>query len=57
MFEFAKEWHSWLELDEKWLPKLTESLKAIEINARLYKMDWEEQISLLVPSWLKKVPS
>jgi len=55
MSDFAKEWHNWLELDEKWLPKLTESLKNIEIDGHLQKMTWEEQISYLVPSWFEKV--
>jgi len=54
MFDFAKDWHSWLELDEKWLPKLTESLKNIEIDGQLQKMSWEEQILYLVPSWFEK---
>jgi ATP-dependent DNA helicase RecG len=54
MSDFAKEWHSWLELDEKWLPKLTESLKNIEIDGQLQKMNWEEQVSYLVPSWFEK---
>jgi ATP-dependent DNA helicase RecG len=55
LYDFTKEWLSWLELDEKWLPRLTESLQEIEMNARLHKMDWEEQISLLSLSWIEKV--
>jgi ATP-dependent DNA helicase RecG len=55
MSDFTSEWFDWLELDEKWLPKLTESLKNIEIDGQLHKMNWEEQISYLVPSWIEKV--
>ena len=54
MSDFANEWHNWLELDEKWLPRLTESLKNIEIDGRLQKMSWEEQISYLALSWIEK---
>jgi ATP-dependent DNA helicase RecG len=55
MSDFTQEWFDWLKLDEKWLPQLTESLKNIEIDGRLQKMDWEEQIAYLVPSWIEKV--
>jgi ATP-dependent DNA helicase RecG len=55
MSDFKLEWFDWLESDEKWLLKLTESLKNIEIDERLQKMSWEEQISYLVPSWIEKV--
>jgi ATP-dependent DNA helicase RecG len=54
MSDFTQEWFDWLELDEKWLPKITESLKNIEIDGRLQKMSWEEQVSYLVPSWIEK---
>jgi predicted HTH transcriptional regulator len=43
------------DLDNKWLPKLTESLKNIEIDGQLQKMDWNGQISYLVPSWIEKI--
>jgi len=55
MSDFADEWFKWLELDEKWRPKLTESLKNIEIDGQLHKMSWEEQIISLVSSWMEKV--
>jgi len=55
MADFVKEWFSWLELDAKWLPKLNESLKNIEIDGRLQKMSWEEKIECLVPYWIEKV--
>lgn len=55
MSGYTSEWFDWLELDQKWLPKLTESLKNIEIDGQLQKMSWEEQISYLVPSWIEKV--
>jgi len=55
MSNFTQEWHSWLELNEKWLPQLTESLKNIEIDGHLQKMAWKEQIEYLVPSWIEKV--
>jgi len=55
MSDFTNEWFMWLELEEKWLPKLTDSLKNIEIDGQLQKMSWEEQISYLVPSWIEKV--
>ncbi|GHS86824.1 hypothetical protein FACS1894201_07870 [Bacteroidia bacterium] len=55
MSGFTREWFDWLELDQKWLPKLTDSLKNIEIDGQLQKMSWEEQISYLVPSWIEKV--
>jgi predicted transcriptional regulator len=44
-----------MELDEKWRPQLTESLKNIEIDGWLRKMNWKEQIEYLVPSWIEKV--
>jgi hypothetical protein len=53
--DFTREWFNWLELDEKWLPKLTESLKTIEIDGQLHNMSWEEQIVCLAPSWTEKV--
>jgi len=55
MSDFANEWFNWLELDEKWRPKLAESLKNIEIDGRIYNMKWEEQVSYLAMSWMKKV--
>jgi hypothetical protein len=55
MSGFTQEWYRWLELDEKWLPKLTESLKNIEIDGQVQKMSWEEQIEYLVPGWIEKV--
>ncbi|MDR2621487.1 MAG: putative DNA binding domain-containing protein [Dysgonamonadaceae bacterium] len=55
MSDFTDEWFRWLELDEKWRPKLTESLKNIEIDGKLHNMDWKEQIACLVPSWIEKV--
>jgi ATP-dependent DNA helicase RecG len=55
MADFTDEWFNWLELDEKWRPKLTESLKNIEIDRQLYNMSWEEQIICLAPSWIEKV--
>ncbi|MDR1738985.1 MAG: hypothetical protein LBR66_09270 [Candidatus Symbiothrix sp.] len=54
MSDYTREWFDWLELDEKWLPKLTESLKNIEIDGLLRQMSWEEQIPSLAPSWLEK---
>jgi DNA-binding HxlR family transcriptional regulator len=53
--DFTHEWFNWLELDEKWLSKLTESLKTIEIDGRLHSMSWEEQIAYLVSSWIEKI--
>jgi len=50
---FAKEWHCWLNLHEKWMPKLTESLKNIEIDGQLQKMEWEELLEYIVPSWIE----
>ena len=55
MSDFADEWFKWLEVDEKWRSKLMESLKNIEIDGKLHKMNWEEQISSLVSSWMEKV--
>ena len=55
MSDFTDEWFKWLELDEKWLPKLTASLKNIEIDGQLHKMSWEEQISILPLSWIEKI--
>ncbi|MDR2232517.1 MAG: putative DNA binding domain-containing protein [Tannerella sp.] len=55
MSDFAGEWLDWLELDEKWLPRLTASLSKIEIDGQLQKMSWEEQISFLSLSWIEKV--
>ena len=55
MSDFADEWFRWLELDEKWRLKLTESLENIEIDGQLYSMGWEEQISCLVSCWIEKV--
>jgi hypothetical protein len=55
MSGFAGEWYNWLELDEKWLPGLTESLNKIEIDGQLQKMSWEEQLEYLVPCWIEKV--
>ena len=54
MSDFANEWLNWLELDEKWQLKLIESLKNIEIDGRLHKMNWKEQILFLAPSWIEK---
>ncbi|MDR1973969.1 MAG: putative DNA binding domain-containing protein [Bacteroidales bacterium] len=53
MADFTNEWFKWLELDEKWRPKLSESLKNIEIDGQLHTMNWEEQISCLTSSWMK----
>jgi ATP-dependent DNA helicase RecG len=53
MSEFTNEWFNWLELDEKWRHKLTESLKNIEIDGQLHNMNWEEQISCLATSWME----
>ena len=53
MSDFKDHWFKWLELDEKWRPKLTESLKNIEIDGKLHKMSWEEQITYLVPNWIE----
>jgi len=55
MADFTDEWFKWLDLDEKWRPKLTESLKNIEIDGQLHNMNWEEQISCLTSSWIEKV--
>jgi ATP-dependent DNA helicase RecG len=55
MSDYTREWFDWLELDEKWLPKLTESLKNIEIDGLLNKMSWDEQVAYLIPSWNEKV--
>jgi ATP-dependent DNA helicase RecG len=54
MSGFTQEWYRWLELDEKWLLKLTESLKNIEIDGQLQTMGFEEQREYLVPSWIEK---
>jgi len=55
MADFTERWFNWLELDEKWLPKLAESLKNIEIDGRLHNMSWEDQISCLATGWIEKV--
>jgi ATP-dependent DNA helicase RecG len=55
MSDFTDEWLKWLELDEKWRPKLTESLKNIKIDGTLHSMDWEEQVACLAPAWIEKV--
>jgi len=55
MSDYTREWFDWLELDEKWLPKLTESLKNIEIDGLLRKMSWEDLVAYLVSSWNEKV--
>ena len=55
MADSVLKWHQWLVLDEKWLPKLTESLKNIEIDGNLQKMSWDEQLEYLVPDWIEKV--
>jgi ATP-dependent DNA helicase RecG len=54
MADFTDEWFKWLELDEKWRPKLTESLKNIEIDGQLHKMTWERQVSCLALSWVEE---
>ena len=54
MAGFAKEWSAWLELNEKWLPKLTESLKNIEIEGNLQIMTWNQQVEYLIQSWNEK---
>jgi ATP-dependent DNA helicase RecG len=55
MSDFTDEWFRWLELDEKWRPKLMESLKNIEIDGELHNMDWEGQVACLAPVWIEKV--
>jgi ATP-dependent DNA helicase RecG len=53
MADFTNKWFEWLGLDEKWRPKLAESLKNIEIDGGLQKMSWEEQLSCLATSWIE----
>jgi len=53
MSDFADEWFKWLEVDEKWLPKLIESLKNIEIDGHLHKMSWDEQVPILASKWIE----
>jgi len=48
------EWFSWMNVDKKWLPKLSESLKNIEIDGSLQKKSWDEQVSFLVQCWIRK---
>ena len=55
MADHVINWLSWLNLDPKWLPKLTESLKNIEIEGHLQKMTWDEQIEYLVPTWIEQL--
>jgi len=55
MADFTERWFKWLELDEKWRPKLIESLKNIEIDGQLHKMSCEELIPYLVSGWIEKV--
>ena len=55
MSDFTNEWLDWLDLDEKWRTKLTESLKNIEVGEQLHKMSWKEQVSNLTPSWIEKM--
>ena len=55
MSDFTDEWFKWLELEEKWRPKLTESLKNIEIDGQLHKMSWEDRISFLSLSWIENI--
>ena len=57
MYGFVKEWGSWLGLDEKWLPKLSESLKNIEIDGNLQKMGWNRQVQYLMQEWIEKALS
>jgi ATP-dependent DNA helicase RecG len=45
MSNFVRKWQDWLEVNEIWHTKLSESLNEIAIDARLYKMSWIEQIS------------
>ena len=53
MADHVNNWHTWLNLDPKWLPKLTESLKNIEIDSHLQKMTWNQQIEYLIPTWIE----
>ena len=53
--DHVNKWLTWLNLDPKWLPKLTESLKSIEIDAHLQKMTWDEQIEYLIPTWIEQL--
>jgi len=55
MVDFKYKWLKWLELDEKWQPKLEDSLKNIEIDGQLHKMSWEELIPYLVSGWIEEV--
>jgi ATP-dependent DNA helicase RecG len=55
MSGFTYEWFAWLNLDKKWLSKVSESLKNIEIDGQLQRMSWEEQIAYLLPNWIEKV--
>lgn len=48
---FTRQWFDWLELDEKWLKQLAESLQKIEIDGRLQTMDFNDQIAYLMPIW------
>jgi len=50
--DFVEKWETWLNLDKKWLHKLTESLKNIEIEGDLQKMTWNEQLDRLLPTWI-----
>jgi ATP-dependent DNA helicase RecG len=51
MSDFANEWFNWLELNEKWRPKLTESLKNIEIDGELHRKNFDEQVKCLSLTW------
>jgi ATP-dependent DNA helicase RecG len=55
MSGLTDEWFDWLNLDKKWLPKVAESLKNIEIDGRLQSMSWEEQVAYLLPGWIEEV--
>ena len=57
MAESVLKWHQWLNLDEKWLPKLTESLKNIKIDGNLQNKSWDEQLEYFIPGWIEKVTS
>ena len=53
MADNVNKWLNWLNLDEKLMTKLTESLKNIEIDGHLHKMGWNEQLEYFIPNWIE----
>lgn len=52
--QFAKEFHSWLELPPETLPRLENGLKEVFLPPSLIGADWKELLLHLVPTWHQK---